>query len=321
MPTSARSPTILLIDDDADTRYLFESALAEEGYRILQAPNGFGGVELALQDQVDIVLLDVMLPDIDGFECCHQLTERLAENCPPILMITGLDDEVSINRAFEAEVTDFIPKPVNIPVLINRIKRVLRERELVQRLESVNSQLLKASQTDGLTKIANRHYFQMFLRREWSRLAREQKPLAILLCDLDAFKQYNDSHGHLAGDVCLQQFATVLNASVNRATDLAARYGGEEFILLLPNTSVEGLRTVDDRIRRRLAEKALPHDSSWVDKFVTYSAGGVSAVPRLDRNPDSLIERADQALYQAKDRGRNRTIIDPSHASPTWHIG
>lgn len=321
MTQGADSPTILLIDDDADTRYLFESALAEEGYRVLQAANGLGGLELATKEQVDIVLLDVMLPDIDGFQCCHALHQQLAEDCPPVLMITGLDDEESINRAFAAEVTDFITKPVNIPVLVNRIKRVLRERELVQRLELVNSQLLKVSQTDELTKIANRHHFQTVFHKEWARLAREQKPLAILLCDLDAFKQYNDSYGHLAGDVCLQQFAAVINVSINRATDLAARYGGEEFILLLPNTNVQGLRTVDTRIRQRLAEKALPHGRSWVDPFVTYSAGGVVTLPRSERRPQSLIAQADKALYKAKGRGRNCSVIEPCHSSPTWRIG
>lgn len=321
MATGANLPTILLIDDDADTRYLFKSALADEGYRVLQAANGWGGLDIALTEQVDIVLLDLMLPDIDGFECCRELHQRLAEACPPVLMITGLDDETSINRAFEAEVTDFITKPVNIPVLINRIKRVLRERELVQRLETVNSQLLKVSQTDALTKIANRRHFQTLFHTEWARLAREQKPLALLLCDLDAFKQYNDSHGHLAGDACLQQFAMVLEASVNRATDVVARYGGEEFIILLPNTDFDGLKTVDNRIRQRLADQALPHESSWVNSFVTYSAGGVTTIPQAERPPESIIAQADAALYTAKAKGRNCSVIETSPASPTWRLG
>lgn len=321
MATGASLPTILLIDDDADTRHLFKSALVDEGYRVLQAADGLGGLAIALKDRVDIVLLDLMLPDIDGFECCRELHQQLAEACPPVLMITGLDDEASINRAFEAEVTDFITKPVNIPVLINRIKRVLRERELVQRLETVNSQLLKVSQTDSLTKIANRRYFQTVFHKEWARLAREQKPLAILLCDLDAFKQYNDSHGHLAGDACLQQFAMVLEASINRATDMVARYGGEEFIILLPNTDFDGLRTVDERIRQSLAAKALPHESSWVNQFVTYSAGGVMTIPHAERPPESIIAQADAALYTAKARGRNCSVIENNRASRTWHTG
>jgi len=321
MFSGAKSPTILLIDDDADARFLLETALAEEGCHILQASDGTTGLSLALEAPVDIILLDVMLPDVDGFRCCQILHEQLKENCPPVLMITGLDDEESINRAFEAEVTDFITKPVNVAVLANRIKRVLRERELVQRLETANSKLLRVAQTDSLTQIANRRYFQSMYYKEWARLAREQKPLGVLLCDIDAFKQYNDNHGHLAGDACLQQFARVLDVSVNRATDLVARYGGEEFIVLLPNTGVNGIRTVDTRIRERLAARALSHETSWIDPFVTYSAGGVATIPHLEIHPESLIKQADEALYKAKDRGRNCAVIEPSQTSPTWRIG
>ena len=141
------------------------------------------------------------------------------------------------------------------------------------------------------------------------RLRREEQPLGILLCDLDAFKQYNDTYGHVAGDTCLKQFATILQSSVHRTTDLVARYGGEEFIVLLPNTSIDGVKTVDTRIRQTMARKVLGHQDSQVDKLVTYSAGGIATIPQADILPKKIIELADAALYDAKARGRNRTLV------------
>lgn len=312
--THANEPTVLVVDDDADSRCLLEVALVSEGFHVVQADMGHQGLMKVMNEPVDIVLLDLMLPDISGIQCCSLMHERLGHSCPPVLMVTGLDDEASINQAFMAQATDFITKPVNLPVLVHRIRRVLRERELLKRLEDANTQLTQVSQTDSLTQIANRHHFQKVFLKEWNRLAREQNPLGLLLCDLDAFKQYNDSYGHLAGDLCLKRFAGVLVESVNRATDLVARYGGEEFIVLLPNTTQDGLETVDDRIRHLFAKVAIPHKSSWVSDWVTYSAGGVSAIPIADVKPERLIEYADNALYQAKEQGRNRSII--KHCDP-----
>lgn len=315
------SLNVLIVDDDADARELLEVALTAEGFQVSTASDGKNGLQLVLEkyDSIDAVLLDLMMPGVDGIQCCKEMHDRLQENCPPVLMITGLDDDESVGLAFDAQVTDFITKPVNTVVLVNRIRRILRERELVKNLEAANSILTEVSRTDSLTKIANRHYFQTSFSKEWARLARERQPIGLLLCDLDAFKQYNDRYGHVAGDTCLQEFAAILQASVNRATDLVARYGGEEFIMLLPNTDARGVETVDARIRQQLAEKALVHERSQVNEYVTYSAGGIVVIPSTDNRATAVIELADRALYAAKAQGRNCTIVKSYCASSSWH--
>ena len=302
-------PKVLVVDNDTITRDLLCSSLARQNFDVVVARTGLDCISTVLNEAVDIVLLDAVLPDVDGFRCCEILHERLQDACPPILMVTGLSDETSVNRAFEAKATDFITKPFNLTLLHHRIKRVLRERQLFRELEHINLQLKKISRTDDLTKLANRRFFMSALAKEWRRLYRERQPLSILLCDLDAFKQFNDTYGHLEGDRCLKRFANVLRSCVERSTDIVARYGGEEFILLLPHTSLEGLKTIDDKIRCRLEERAIPHRNSAVASTMTYSSGGVTTIPFAKVNPEKLIADADDALYEAKANGRNRLVL------------
>lgn len=306
---TATIPKILVVDDDVDTRDYLCLSLAGQNFETLEAHTGQSCLSIAMNEAVDIVLLDAMLPDIDGFQCCEILHDRLQDNCPPVLIITGLSDETSVNRAFAAQATDFITKPVNLSVLYHRIRRVLRERQLLRELASTNSKLQQISRTDELTQLANRRYFMAMLEKEWRRLARERKLLSLLLCDLDSFKQFNDTYGHLEGDRCLQIFADVLQSCVERSTDIVARYGGEEFILLLPNTSLEGLEVIDQKIREGLSECAIPHRNSPVANYMTFSSGGVTTLPCPMVQPQQLIADADQALYEAKAKGRNCSII------------
>ncbi len=311
----AEHSTVLVVEDDEDAQYLLQIFLEAEGFHVVVASNADAALQLMSEISPDMVLMDLMLPGMDGIQCCQIMRERWADDCPPILMTTGLSDEASINRAFAAGVTDYITKPINLIVLKKRIQKTLREQALVKQLELANAHLQKVCQTDALTQIANRRHFQNILLTEWRRLARQQMPLGLLLCDLDAFKQYNDTYGHLAGDDCLQQFADILRTAVKRPTDLVARYGGEEFAILLPNTDIKGLETVDRRIRRHLAQQALAHQSSWVDQVVTYSAGGITTIPQTTADPNHMVELADQALYQAKSQGRNRMVAKAHYPS------
>ena len=160
---------------------------------------------------------------------------------------------------------------------------------------------------DGLTQLANRRCFDEYLEQEWQRLAREQQPLSLIMCDIDFFKNYNDTYGHVAGDDCLRKVSHLIKESVRRPADLAARYGGEEFVLVLPNTDIEGSMLVADVIRKRLEELALPHEDSSVSKSVTLSMGVTSLVPKIDSLPSVLLTSADYALYRAKELGRNQT--------------
>ena len=162
------------------------------------------------------------------------------------------------------------------------------------------------SNTDGLTGIPNRRFFDESYRTEWLRARRYQKTLAVIMIDIDYFKRYNDTFGHMQGDECLKSIALAISASIRRPPDLAARYGGEEFIILLPETSTEGAKTVSDNIRKKVAALQLDHPESLVSKKVTVSMGIADCLPDLKQDPSELIIRADQALYRAKENGRNR---------------
>lgn len=301
--------TLLVVDDDLVTRMMLTLTLKQHGYEVQEAESGSKCLEIVMNTTVDIVLLDAMLPDINGFQCCSMLHEHLQERCPPILMVTGLEDETSVNRAFEVNAIDYVTKPINFAVLRHRIQRVLRERQLMQDLEAVNRRLTQMAQTDSLTQLANRGFFEQALKEAWQQSTQKKQPIGILLCDLDYFKQYNDTYGHLEGDRCLKEIAVILQTAVLHPNDLVARYGGEEFVILLPDTDEPGIEVVAARIRYCLAERALPHRGSKVSEIVTCSLGGVLTTPRPGTNPEVLIAAADKALYEAKANGRDRLVL------------
>ncbi|MFE4107599.1 diguanylate cyclase domain-containing protein [Almyronema epifaneia] len=314
--------TVLVVDDDSVIRFLLKRTLQQEDFEVLEAANGSDCLTICNSFPVDLVLLDALLPEMNGFDCCARLQQDLAEACPPILMITGLSDRDSVDRAFDVGATDYVTKPIHIAVLRRRVKHILQERWMVtelrhqlaesqllrHQLETVNHQLMRLANLDSLTQLANRRYFDQTLQQEWRRLTREQKPLGLLLCDVDCFKAYNDAYGHLAGDACLAKIAQVLGENIRRAADLAARYGGEEFVILLPNTDLAGGLVVAENIRQQVEQQHIPHCGSPVQPVVTLSIGVACLMPSHDTEPENLIGRADQALYLAKFRGRNRVI-------------
>ena len=188
---------------------------------------------------------------------------------------------------------------------------------LHQELEDKNKQLLTLATLDGLTQIPNRRSFDETLSQEWLRLCREQKSLFLILCDIDYFKNYNDTFGHIAGDECLIKVAQTLHEVVRRPADLVARYGGEEFAIILPNTSFEGAVHVAERVQDAIQAVAIPHSASLVSSCVTLSMGISGGIPGCDCSPKSLIKIADQALYQAKIEGRNRFVLKPLKCNQT----
>jgi len=180
----------------------------------------------------------------------------------------------------------------------------------LKELEAENQQLKNLVNTDSLTKIANRRYFDECMEREWRRLRREFSPLSLIFCDLDCFKNFNDTYGHKAGDNCLQQVAKAIGETLKRPADLAARYGGEEFAIILPNTDANGAFIVAEKIRQRIKAIAIPHiNSKGKQKIVTISFGVACTVPRLKGNPVDLLQSADVALYESKERGRDRVTL------------
>lgn len=257
----------------------------------------------------DIILLDGMMPVMDGFTCCAQLRTLPGGESTPVLMITGLEDEASVNWAFEVGATDYVTKPIHWAVLRQRVRRLLREVKLTQQLEQANQELQQLASSDSLTQLANRRRFDEYLDQEWKRMIRDKTPLSLVLCDIDAFKAYNDTYGHQAGDHCLQLIARAISLAANRPADLVARYGGEEFVVVLPNTEDEGALQVAEKIQSNVRALDIIHANSPVSDIVTLSLGVASTIPSDGSSPEMLIGAADRALYQAKTEGPNRVIL------------
>ncbi|MFM2062850.1 MAG: hypothetical protein RLZZ507_2520 [Cyanobacteriota bacterium] len=481
-------PLVLVVDDDLVIQMQLRQAMHKEGYKVIAASDGKEALDIYISSHPDIILLDAMMPVMDGFTCCAQLqalaTDKFTDNfsqTPPILMITGLDDPNSVDKAFAVGASDYITKPIHWAVLRQRVRRLLqmnwavkelqqkieqeqliakithkirqslnleiilnttvtevrkllhtdrvivyrfqadgsgivlvesvssewkpalgkeltdcyfvekcgrdyqkgnvyiindiyaadlpqcqidllgelqakanlvvpivqgknlwgllvayqcsaprkwqqleidllqkiadqlvigiRQAHIYQQLEAANQELQRLANIDSLTQIANRRCFDEVLFQEWKRLQREKLPLSLILCDIDFFKNYNDTYGHPAGDDCLKQVANILDQAINRPADLVARYGGEEFVLILPNTDTEGAVHIVEEIRSQITLAAIGHISSQISQYVTLSLGIATLIPHDQTSPESLISQADQALYQAKQSGRNCFVI------------
>lgn len=297
---------ILLVDDDPVMRMQLRLYLESEGYQIAEAKNGREGLAAFSHSRPDIVLLDAIMPDMDGFECCAQLQHELGDRHTPILMITGLDDQDSVDRAFRVGASDYVTKPVHWAVLRQRVRRLIQQAQLQGQLQAANRELQRLASVDSLTQIANRRWFEEYLHQEWQRMLREQHPLSLILCDVDFFKAFNDTYGHQAGDRCLQQVAKTIQETVQRSADLVARYGGEEFAVILPNTPRPGAVHIARAICARVRAMAIPHLGSPLNCRLTVSAGVGSRIPCSQSSVEILVTAADKALYRAKETGRDR---------------
>lgn len=311
-------PVILIVDDEKTLRLVMRRTLEREGYCVTEADDGQQCLNICQEQLPDIILLDAMMPVLDGFSCCTQLQNMFGDRCPPVLIITALNDQTSVDKAFSAGAADYITKPIHWAVLRQRVRRTLQTNwamaelrhkieqvhSLMQELETANQELQRLASLDSLTQIANRRAFDDYLEREWKRLTREQLSLTLILCDIDFFKVYNDTYGHQSGDECLRQVAQVIRYVLQRPADLAARYGGEEFAVILPNTSPEGGVEVAKRIRLKLKAVSM-EPSSYIKIPVTLSFGIASIVPSKELSSEDLIAEADRSLYRAKVEGRD----------------
>lgn len=306
--TQQDAPLILIADDDKFTRLQIRQRLQKEGYRVAEVSNGQQCLAAYTDLHPDIILLDGMMPVMDGFTCCSQVRSLAGGERIPILIITGLDDEASVNWAFEAGATDYVTKPIHWAVLRQRVRRLLREAQLLRELEQATQELKRLAAEDSLTQLANRRQFDTHLSQEWKRMTRDKTPLSLIMCDIDFFKAYNDTFGHQAGDRCLQQIAKAISSAVKRPADLVARYGGEEFAVILPNTDREGALQVANEIKVNIRALEISHYTK-ASQYVTLSFGVASAMPTPATFPDILITNADKALYQAKAEGHDRVSL------------
>ncbi|PZU96843.1 MAG: diguanylate cyclase response regulator [Leptolyngbya sp.] len=305
MAVNADSAVILVADDDPFIRHMLTRYLEREGYQVVEAPHGEAALNLYFYHLPDLVLLDALMPVVDGFEVCRRLQGLTQGNMAPVLMITGLEDEKSVNQAFEIGVVDYVTKPINWAVLRQRVRRLILQHRLEIQLREANYQLQQLTLIDSLTQVANRRRFDEYLLQEWGRGVRENLPLSLVICDIDHFKDYNDYYGHQAGDRCLQEVAKTLNQCISRPADIVTRYGGEEFAVILPNTTLEGATVISQRLVTAIQQRGLLHHTA-PRAIVTISCGVANVLPRADYLPSDLVFTADQALYQAKAQGRNQ---------------
>lgn len=288
---------LLLIDDNPQDLRLLGSLIKEQG-QILFATSGREGLKLAAERMPDLIMLDVELPDMSGFDVCRELQQNPETRGTSIIFVTSHQSPQHEVAALEAGAVDFISKPFNPPVICARVKTQLtlkRQNKLLQNLVSL----------DGLTGVFNRRYFDAQIEVEWKRHLRQGHSLGLALVDVDHFKQFNDRFGHSAGDECLKTLARRFQQSARRPGDFVARYGGEEFVFVLPHSEREGIQRFGQRLCAEVLALKIPHPAGG-EQFVSISLGAVASVPTLDTPLHCLLERADQALYQAKASGRNR---------------
>lgn len=309
----------LVIEDTATSQAVICHLLERLGIQPIQARDGLTGIVSFEKEQPDLILLDIILPGIDGFEVARRIRamEKPGE-WTPIIFLTALTKDEDLERGIEAGGDDYLLKPVSEVVLgakVRAMQRIIQMRHsllvLTRKLDSANRELTRLSAVDGLTGIANRRQFDEALLREWRRCLREREPLSLLMVDVDYFKQYNDGYGHQAGDECLKVVAGTLRSKLRRPADIVARYGGEEFAAVLPDTSSEGAILVAEAMNSAILQLGIPHEGSAFGTL-TVSVGVATLVPAQVEGLPRLLSAADWALYEAKREGRNCVrVADP----------
>lgn len=294
--------TKILVVDDEKANIDVMVGLLSPHYKVVAAKNGEQALKrLEHPPLPDLILLDVMMPGMDGYEVCRRIKQNSATRHIPVIFITGKDHEQDEARGFQAGAVDYITKPFSPLIGLARVNthiELKRRGDMLERLVGL----------DGLTGIANRRKFDEVLDVEWARAARHGQPISLLMLDIDYFKQYNDYYGHAKGDKTLILVAKAIAQALPRAGDLVARYGGEEFACILSQTTVAGAQTVAMRMHEAINALAIPHEKSEVAPHLTVSIGVASSFPGAD-NSSNFIDKADKALYRAKHQGRNQVVI------------
>lgn len=296
-----RKQRILIVEDVKLNAQILMNVLKDD-YDLRVANNGLEALAMVKEQMPDLILLDIVMPEMDGYAVCAQLQGDPNTRDIPILFLTALEGDKNEAYGIELGAMDYIRKPFNVPV----VKAKIRNHLELKRYKDI---LKRDIRVDGLTRIPNRRRFDEAYAEECSRAMRNKTPLAVLMMDLDLFKAYNDTYGHLQGDDVLKLVAKTLYNTLQRPGDLIARWGGEEFVALLPQTALEGACQVAERLRLAVIELQIPHEASAYGKFLTISVGVAASQEKEGRAfYDMLLQRADEAVYAAKRNGRN-TIV------------
>lgn len=291
-------PKLLIVDDQPLNIGVLHELLRDE-FEVFMSTDGLRAIAMCQSLLPDIILLDILMPDMDGYEVCRRLKMGSTTADIPIIFITAHFDEAEEVRGFELGAVDFIHKPINRIITRARI-----HNHLIHKLQK---DLLRSNALiDGLTGVANRRKFDEDLLTAWAQCARERTPISLILLDVDFFKLYNDRYGHQIGDKCLQLIADTIANSLQRPYDLTARYGGEEFACILPYTDLKGAVYVAEQILANIRELTIEHLDSKNNHIVTLSAGVASIIPTSEEKPDMLVKVADRQLYLSKNNGRGR---------------
>ncbi len=294
----------ILIVDDVKANITVLAGLIKDEWDVKIATNGESALRICSADpKPDLVLLDVMMPDIDGYEVCRKLKENSVTRDIPIIFVTAMIEDEDEERGLTLGAIDYITKPFRPAIVKARIRNHLE-------LKSYRDHLRQISMFDGLTGIPNRRRFEEAISVEWKRCARVGSSLAVIMIDIDNFKRYNDTYGHLEGDECLRKVASGICEGLKRPADLAARWGGEEFVCLLPDTDSDAAFIIAEKIRNIIVDLDIPHQASVNSNIVTISLGVTAIIPKDGVNFADLMETADRGLYNSKNSGKNRVTIE-----------
>jgi diguanylate cyclase (GGDEF)-like protein len=288
--------SILIIDDELLNLKMLRSILHED-YTVFTAKDGPTGIEMAIANKPDLILLDILMPAMDGYEVMTSLKSKGNTRRIPVIFITGLDSKIEEERGLSMDAADYIGKPFCPGIVRLRVKNQIQIVNQIRTIEQL-------SNIDQLTQIPNRRSLDQHILSEWGRSIREQIPLSLLMIDVDKFKIYNDTYGHLQGDIVLRTVAGTIVHTLQRAGDFAARFGGEEFCILLPGADMEGATKVAEQVREAV-QTLIVHCEDGTDSKVTISVGVHSIVPTVTDTIPDFIAKADHALYLAKESGRN----------------
>lgn len=322
---------IVIVDDTIFSLEVIKAFLIKAGYldvitvksarELYQLVDGYSDRGIV---EIDLILMDIIMPDVDGIEACRNVKKREWLADVPVIMVTATTEKDNLQLAFSAGAMDFIKKPLDRVELLARVRSALRLKhetarrkaretellEVTRQLQAANERLQNLSLLDGLTGIANRRHFDQELLKESRRAKREKTPLSLIMLDIDYFKAFNDTYGHLKGDDCLKTVASTLKKTLKRPGDLPARYGGEEFAVVLPNTDDVGAAIIAEELRASIERAGIAHINSLCADYVTVSLGVVTRFSEQDETPDDLILAADRALYRSKHEGRNRVSVE-----------
>ncbi len=321
---SGNDVMVLLVDDQVIIAEAIRRVLANQpniDFHYCSDPGE--AIEVARTVKPTVILQDLVMPNVDGLALVRQFRANPATKDIPVIVLSTKEEPAIKREAFAAGANDYLVKlPDNIELIaricyhsksyLNQVQRdqaYLALRHSQQQLQEKNLQLLRLSNQDGLTELSNRRYFNEYLEAQWKLAIRDKTPISLLMIDVDDFKRYNDTYGHLAGDDVLRQVANVMRQRFLRPTDLTARFGGEEFAVILPATPFPALQSLAESLRSGVQELAIAHRGSSIGEVLTISIGCTCAIPQADDNAMRWINRADRAMYQAKKYGKNQVVV------------